>query len=183
MRLFRSAAMALTMLVAAGCATVTDKTQHQSPVLSTEKVEALEPIQNRFVVRREFDQQEIDCLAKNIYFEARGEPDRGKAAVAHVTLNRMESGRYPDTVCGVVYDRNRRGCQFSWTCDRHVDRLRDLKSFYIAKLIASDIYINRPRDFTQGSMFYHANYVRPYWASSFTKTLVIGSHIFYRERT
>lgn len=170
------------MLVAAGCATVTDSPQRMVP-MNPQRIEALEPVENKLSLRREFAQQEIDCLAKNIYFEARGEPDIGKAAVAHVILNRMESGRYPDTVCGVVYDRNRRGCQFSWTCDRHADRLRDLKSFYVAKLIASDIYINRPRDFTQGSMFYHANYVRPYWASSFTKTLVIGSHIFYRERT
>ena len=63
------------------------------------------------------DEKQIKCLTDNIYFEARGEKDIGKKAVALVTLNRLKEPEYPDTICGTVYHRTSKyHCQFSWTC-------------------------------------------------------------------
>ena len=62
------------------------------------------------------------CLALNIYFEARNQPTSGQIAVAEVTLNRVASRNYPNTVCGVVKQSNKNGCAFSWYCDGKSDK-------------------------------------------------------------
>lgn len=79
---------------------------------------------------------DVTCMAMAIYHEARGEPDRGQAAVGWVILNRVEHPRYPKSICGVVWDRNPRGCQFSWVCDGKSDKPRDMNSYTKAREIA-----------------------------------------------
>lgn len=76
------------------------------------------------------------CLAKAVYFEARGESLQGQVAVAEVILNRVESPRYPHSVCGVVQQAGHGGCQFSFTCDGHPDRMRDAHAADLAGRIA-----------------------------------------------
>ena len=136
--------------------------------------------------------EQRECLALNIYHEARGETIAGQVAVAWVTLNRMESNRFPNTICGVVYqartDANgnplRHQCQFSWYCDGRSDRIRNQREWEDVQLITDVVLLDwaRAKDSpVQNATFYHADYVEPYWASAFTEVAVVDSHIFYVE--
>lgn len=132
-------------------------------------------------------EREINCLALNIYHEARGEPHDGQLAVAYVTMNRVASPRYPQTVCEVVWQRR----QFSWTHDRRSDAPRDTRAWGKAMRIASFIYNNYFRfqqvtkgatDMTKGALFYFApRKVSPYWTKNMVATTAIGSHVFLRD--
>jgi spore germination cell wall hydrolase CwlJ-like protein len=128
---------------------------------------------------------EMKCLATAIYFEARGEPERGQLAVAQVVLNRLKNPAYPNTVCGVVYqNKNKRNrCQFSFACDGIKDRITDMRSWGSAQALAKKV-LNDNRTMFQAdvgtSTHYHANYVRPRWARHMKKMQKIGRHIFYK---
>jgi spore germination cell wall hydrolase CwlJ-like protein len=122
------------------------------------------------------DRREIQCLAENVYHEARGEPVRGQLAVALVTRNRVGEPNRPNTICGVVWQRS----QFSWTNDGRSDRITDQETFEAIYDRMYDFYVNNPVDFTGGANYYHANYVRPRWSRVFRQTAEIGAHIFYR---
>ncbi|MEO0636048.1 MAG: cell wall hydrolase [Pseudomonadota bacterium] len=131
-----------------------------------------------------FTDKEQKCLAEGIYFEARGEPIRGQAAVAQVILNRVRNPAFPATVCGVVYqNRNwRNRCQFSFACDRIRDRIRNRKLYNDIVEVASattsgKIWLSE----VGSSTHYHATYVRPRWARKMTRLTRIGKHIFYRS--
>ncbi len=124
------------------------------------------------------------CLAEAIYFEARGEPPRGQAAVAEVILNRRDHATYPDTVCGVVRQgagRGAQGCQFSFACDGVPDRIREREAFEVAGKIARALLDGAPRGLTAGATHFHASAVRPGWARRFPQTARIGRHVFYRQ--
>ena len=126
---------------------------------------------------------ELHCLALNIYFEARGEPDRGKIAVGQVVMNRLESDRYPETVCGVVKQGGAdelHSCQFSWWCDGRSDTPRDADAWKHSQALAKRIYWGLAPDPTNGALWYHAHYVAPEWRTRFARGPVIGAHIFYR---
>tara|TARA_R110002110_G_scaffold79145_16_gene207093 strand:- start:3080 stop:3817 length:738 start_codon:yes stop_codon:yes gene_type:complete len=124
------------------------------------------------------------CLAVGIYFEARGESTEGQLAVARVILNRVSSERYPDSICGVVYQGASRktGCQFSFTCDGKLNKVpRERRAWAKARRTAEYVTLGRLDDAELApAMFYHADYVQPYWASSMVKVAKIGRHIFYR---
>jgi hypothetical protein len=125
------------------------------------------------------------CLAQAIYFEARGEPEAGQAAVAQVVLNRMTSGLYPSSICGVVFQNRThyKACQFSFACEGRSLRVHDGDSWTQAQRIADDALEGRSWLAAVGnSTHYHANYVRPRWARTLKKMDVIGKHIFYRLR-
>lgn len=118
------------------------------------------------------------CLALNIYFESRGEPQEGQMAVAHVTLNRVQSNRFPNSICEVVYQHK----QFSWTHIRRNQTPTDAEAWRRAQNIARMAikWHKIGEDFSDGALFFHADYVRPYWAAHFDKTVRIGKHIFYQ---
>lgn len=126
--------------------------------------------------------KEIECLALNIYREARGEPHLGMIAVAFVTMNRVYNEDFPPTVCEVVKQRDKRVCQFSWYCMRGLPVVDPYNYEYIKK-IATLVYANsdKMKDPTKGALFYHANYVKPRWSFRMKKTTIIGKHIFYRD--
>jgi spore germination cell wall hydrolase CwlJ-like protein len=126
------------------------------------------------------DMRQIECLAQNAYYEARGESVKGMIAVTNVVMNRTEDDSFPHTPCGVVHQKKHGGCQFSWTCDHHV-QIEDRNSYEISKIIAKMVYLNKIEDLTNGATFYHAVYVKPYWSNIFEKTAKIGDHIFYKE--
>lgn len=122
------------------------------------------------------------CLALNVYHEARSEDMMGKYAVALVVMNRVEHDRFPDTVCDVVTQRRSQRlhrCQFSWYCDGKSDRPRNQRAWEEAQMIARDVLNREVDDITQGALFYHADYVSPYWAEEFTHTVTYGTHLFY----
>ena len=120
-------------------------------------------------------QAEIHCLALNVYHEARGESDRGKYAVAVVTLNRVDSPRYPKSVCGVVWQR----AQFSWTHDGRSDIPRNRKAWKKALRVATRAYLNNATSVVGEATHFHTVQVRPSWSRKQRKVCTIGRHIFY----
>lgn len=126
---------------------------------------------------------DVDCLAKAIYYEARGETLPGQLAVAEVIINRVKSQRYPASVCGVVFqnDHLRNRCQFSFACDGASDDPPSTGAWRQARVIAFYLTTDERLSLTQSATHYHADYVEPYWAQSLVKTVQIGRHIFYRR--
>jgi hypothetical protein len=125
------------------------------------------------------------CLAEAVYFEARGEAVRGQIAVAQVVLNRAFSGKYPETVCGVVYQNKHRhlACQFTFACDNNKDVIREPDMWERAQKIAKamlDGQLWLPE--VDRSTHYHAYWVRPSWVSEMKKMYKTGVHTFYRPR-
>ena len=118
--------------------------------------------------------QDIDCLAKNIYHEARSEPLEGQIAVAQVTLNRVRSSKYPSTVCKVVYAPS----QFSWTLDK-TKRIRDKRAWAASVEVARAVLTQSVRLPDFRAHYYHTPKVRPSWAKNKQIVAVIGNHIFY----
>jgi hypothetical protein len=125
------------------------------------------------------------CLAEAVYFEARSESEEGQAAVAQVVLNRVKSGLYPSTICGVVFqNRNRyKACQFSFACEGRSLRITEQPAWDRARRVADEV-LNGKIYLAEvgGATHYHANYVRPRWAKRLKKMDVIGRHIFYKLR-
>ncbi len=133
-------------------------------------------------IRRE---QDLQCLAENIYFESRGEPLEGQYAVAEVTLNRTRAQNFPHTVCEVVHEarwdpaRRRLVADFSWTAlGEQIPR--DGHAWKQAMSVASAVYddLNEPR--VPDALFYHATGIRPGWARTRKVVATIGNHIFYK---
>ena len=135
--------------------------------------------------------EELECMSKNIYFEAAIESTAGKIAVAQVTMNRVKSVRFPNTICEVVTQgehyksglpvKNR--CQFSWYCDGKQDvpyiGLMWKESCKIAKYVLTTPNL---KDITDGATHYHADYIKsPRWADPRRKTVKIDTHIFYNK--
>lgn len=125
--------------------------------------------------------EQFQCLAQAIYFEARGEAVPGQVAVAEVVLNRVDDPRFPASVCGVVKERNSAGCQFSWTCDGRPDKVRNDDAYAEVAKVARAMLDGAPRALTDGATFFHTPAVRPAWSRRFERTATIGSHHFYRR--
>lgn len=128
---------------------------------------------------------QLKCLAQNIYYEAGYEPFEGKVAVAQVTMNRIEDGRFANTVCGVVQQKNvvyqKVVCQFSWYCDdasrrKPINNAAYQESFEVAKMVLLE---NFRLSTIKQAIYYHADYVNPQWGKP--KVAKIGRHIFYKE--
>jgi len=135
---------------------------------------------------------QAECLAKNLYFEARNQSDAGGIAVSHVVLNRVASSRYPNNVCDVVTQakRNSAGrlirhkCQFSWYCDGLSDWPKEREAWGHAQSLARQAYLLHSNgfDITDGSLFYHTKAVNPRWNRNMTPVMVIDDHIFWRDQ-
>lgn len=128
--------------------------------------------------------RQLHCLALNIYYESRGEPLVGQYAVALVTINRVKSPRFPDDICAVIEQKRNGVCQFSWVCQQ----VRPItpKVFAGVMRVAKTVFVRyyeqrKMNDIVHGSTHYHADYVEPYWAKTFTMETKIGRHLFYRE--
>jgi len=149
---------------------------------------------------------EANCLALNVYYEARSDNLAGMYAVSDVVLNRVRNDRYPNTICEVVkqgptkeswktkqdpdlaeherkFNPIRNMCQFSWYCDGKDDVPDDETGWATAQYVAGSLlYSNKHRGITEGATHYHATYVNPRWAHDRGMNHIgrIGSHIFYR---
>lgn len=121
------------------------------------------------------DPQELECLAMNIYHEARSERVEGQLAVAHVTANRVAHDKWGSTICEVVYEPK----QFSWTFLLEDHTPHETAAYKKAEVIARDVLIGNTEDPTYGAVFYHASYVNPSWVKYMDISKIIGSHIFY----
>jgi spore germination cell wall hydrolase CwlJ-like protein len=123
---------------------------------------------------RELHARSIDCLARNVYFEARGEPLAGQYAVAEVTMNRRGRGLFRKTVCEVVYQPS----AFSWTSQRSLPAPRG-EPWNGARKVAEVVYWQRHTPIVPGARHYHATYVKPAWAKDMKPVARIGRHVFY----
>lgn len=160
-----------------------------------EPVKVIEPL----VINIDFDTaisyNEVECLAQNIYFEARGEPMSGQIAVAYVALNRQRDDRYPNTLCHVIkqgpisawflmeHDKVvplRHKCQFSWWCDGRSDNPKDMWAWGRAMDIAAGVINGKYEDPTGGALWYHNNEVDPDWNRQLAYTTQINKHLFYK---
>jgi len=127
----------------------------------------------------------LTCLAHNIYYEARGESAKGRRAVAKVTLNRVASRRFPNTICDVVYEqrwdkrRRRYVGAFAWTELDHLPKLKP-RQWQEAWQAAETVYENPQSVQLKGALFYHAVYIEPRWARQKQRVKRIGRHIFYQ---
>ena len=137
--------------------------------------------------------EDVMCMAKNIFFEAAVESTAGRLAVAQVTLNRVKSNKYPNTICDVVYEGKhhasgfpkRDQCQFSWYCDGKGDDPREGRLWTDAQDLAKYVILRQDDlpDITDGATHYHARYIdTPRWARQKKVTAKIDEHIFYRTR-
>lgn len=145
-----------------------------------------------------FDQAEVYCMAKNIYYEAKGEDIQGQFAVAHVTLNRTRDQRFPDTICEVVKQSavsratNRVVCAFSWWCERDKKEVhilnkdgtinqQALEQFQVAVMVAVAAMSGTVNDNTKGATHFHNPHIsQPAWRNEMRLTLRWGNHDFYR---
>ena len=136
--------------------------------------------------------EELECMSKNIYFEAAMESTAGKLAVAQVTMNRVRSTHYPNTVCKVItqgrHYKNgfpvKDRCQFSWYCDGKLDVPQTTSSMWRASQEIAEYVLSTPdlKDITDGATHYHADYISsPRWASPRRRTVEIDTHIFYNN--
>ena len=126
---------------------------------------------------RDFHARSLDCLARNVYYEARGESLAGQYAVAEVTMNRKAHPRFPSTVCEVVYQRE----AFSWTSLGPLDEPVG-EPWRRAQMIAAEVYYDRRPARMPGVTHFHATYVKPDWSKDKQRVRVarIGKHVFYR---
>jgi spore germination cell wall hydrolase CwlJ-like protein len=130
---------------------------------------------------KETEQDAAHCLALALYWEAKAEGPDGMLAVASVVLNRVAHPDFPDTVCGVVKDGGEQPpCQFSWWCDGASDQPTEAENWRLAQAIALRCLSKRPRDLTQGALFFHASSIASPWRRPRQRTVQIGRHVFYR---
>ena len=163
-------------------------------VVKEEPVEQVAPIKIEFVFEAGPTYRDVECLAQNIYFEARGEPHKGQVAVAYVAYNRVKDDRYPNTLCGVIkqgpispwflmeHDRVvpiRNKCQFSWWCDGRSDDPKDMWAWGRAMDVAAGVINGKYEDPTDGALWYHNDEVSPGWAAAMMATAKINKHTFY----
>jgi len=131
--------------------------------------------------------RELDCLTRNIYWEAASEPFEGKVGVAQVTMNRVNSGKFASSVCGVVHQKNviyeKVICQFSWYCE-NTSKVKPIHQplWRESEEVAKKVLLENFRlPSLKNALYYHADYVNPGWKNP--KIEKIGRHIFYGERT
>ena len=163
---------ALTLLLVAG-------TTRADPVrlaALTPPDDAAEPVPH--------SERELDCLALNVYWEARSEPAAGQMAVAAVVLNRVADPAFPDTICGVVRqgaEHGRHRCQFSWHCDGLSDEPRNPAAWEKALMVARLVLSGGADDPSRGALWYHADHVAPDWSRRLARIAQIGRHLFYGQ--
>ncbi|MEM9350822.1 MAG: cell wall hydrolase [Pseudomonadota bacterium] len=123
------------------------------------------------------------CLSEALYFEARGETIKGQFAVAEVILNRVDSRKYPNTICAVVNQGTgkRYQCQFTYTCDGYAEVISEPRAWEMVGKVARLSMAGAARNLTGGAQYYHTQAVRPRWSRVFTHTTTIGFHRFYRS--
>lgn len=143
-------------------------------------------VKENVIFKNDSLKKEILCLAKNIYYEARGEPFFGQVAVARVVINRIKDAEFPNSSCEVVYQKtfnknlNKHICQFSWVCERLLPPKKGSDSYRLAMLIAELVLLNNEWSniIHDRVLFFHSTYVNPGWKYEYVTT--IGNHKFFK---
>lgn len=121
---------------------------------------------------------DFSCLSRNIYFEGRGEPYIGQVAIARVTVNRVTSNKFPNTICEVVSQEK----QFSWFSTHRNKPMLDIVAKAKARKIANEVILGRYNNLFNDVLFYHNTSVQPSWARNLNKTNTVNNHIFYKYK-
>ncbi|MHC8367183.1 cell wall hydrolase [Pseudomonas sp. ZT5P21] len=125
----------------------------------------------------------ITCLARSIYWEAKGKSSADMEAVASVVMNRLGHEGFPDTVCAVVKQGSEtKNCQFSWWCDGRSDQVQEETQYAIAKEIARKALNKQLNDRTNGAIYFHDRHVKPDWARKYIKTTETSMFLFYKPK-
>ena len=118
-----------------------------------------------------YSENEMECLSLNTYFESKGESDAGMLAVIHTTLNRVKDARFPNTICGVVYQK----CQYVWV--KHSPKVKEKDQYERAKRLAQEAVEGKHRDTSRGALYFNSLHRKP---SGTVCTVRIGGHSFYK---
>jgi spore germination cell wall hydrolase CwlJ-like protein len=147
----------------------------RAETISTIEAQAVDPIGG------EPTEGAATCLARTLYWEAKGEGDAGMHAVANVVMNRLRHKGFPKTICGVVKQGHEQGaCQFSWWCDGQPDTAEEPESYTHAKEIGRQALNQQLDDRTNGALYYHRRDATPSWAREYIRTAEVGGHVFYK---
>lgn len=126
-------------------------------------------------------EEPITCLARSIYWEAKGVPGRDMEAVANVVMNRLAHEGFPNSICEVVTEGSEQPpCQFSWWCDGRPDEVVEPDAYEIAREVARQAINLELADHTGGALYFHHRTVSPDWASVYPRTAETGEFLFYR---
>lgn len=148
-----------------------------SEIISKSEVQVVDP------AGKEPLDDAITCLARTIYWEARGEAPASMEMVANVVMNRLGHEGFPNTICEVVRQGQERGaCQFSWWCDGRSDSAKEDDSYAIAKEIARKALNGQLKDRTGGALYFHHRQANPAWSRQYIKTFEVGEFVFYKPR-
>jgi spore germination cell wall hydrolase CwlJ-like protein len=141
-------------------------------------------VMNNTSITAEVRNKQLECLARNIYYEAGNQPFEGKVAVAQVTINRAESGQFPSDICKVVYQKNivyeRVLCQFSWYCETAtMTKPKNTVVFKESEMVARQVLLEGFRlPSLKNALYFHATHINPKWNRE--KVAVIAGHVFYK---
>jgi len=168
------AAISVSLLIIVGCGGCAS-----APSPHSDRSETGHANKNSVKSMSQAGTQAQHCVALAMYWEARGEGQRGMLAVGSVVLNRVEDDRFPSSVCGVVYQGGENPpCQFSWWCDGKSDRPTHEELWASSLSLADELLTARPSDPTHGALFFHNTSIRSPWRRE--RTTRIGNHVFYR---
>ena len=152
-----------------------NKTVPSTEVIKRPEAQALDP------TGREPLDDALTCLARTVYWEARGDSESSMEAIASVVMNRLGHGGFPDTVCSVVKQGHEQGlCQFSWWCDGRSDSAFEEDPYKVSKEIARRALNLQLTDRTGGALYFHQRTVNPSWAAEYIKTVEVGEFAFYK---
>jgi spore germination cell wall hydrolase CwlJ-like protein len=128
--------------------------------------------------------KEHRCLSDALYYEARGEGERGQKAIAEVIFTRLQKGKYGHSICAVVYEgAGQPNCQFSFTCNGVLKQAKNVHAWTRAQQLAARILTGEEtlKNATGGAVNFHAITVDPEWAGELARTTQIGNHVFYKK--
>ncbi|MDQ1335757.1 MAG: hypothetical protein QG552_2707 [Thermodesulfobacteriota bacterium] len=147
----------------------------QAEIINKSEAQAVDP------TGKEILDDAITCLARTIYWEAKGEDDAEREAIANVVMNRNGHKGFPNTICEVVKQGHEQGaCQFSWWCDGRSDDAEEEENYSRSKEIARKALNRQLKDRTGGALYFHHRKVTPNWSKEYIKTVEVGEHIFYK---
>lgn len=139
--------------------------------------------------------REVQCMTENMYYEARNQSNDAMAAVGFIVLNRVQSKRYENTICDVVYEGRkhadgryvRNKCQFSWVCDGkqkiiNTGNILELQAWERAQDVAVAVLSGTIENPIGNATMYHATYVKPYWRKAYQQVATVDDHVFYQKR-
>lgn len=180
----------LVLLVLSGCLTTSVEDTAIPPHVDYDLIDALiyERKPTPLVKLPLYSSKDIECLARNIYYESGAESLEGKIAVAVVTINRSNDKRFgSSSLCGVIHARTNIGkgvivCQFSWTCGTKKSIKKDSEHWKSSKKVAENIARGDYSEYSykyRKALFFHAISAKPSWAHTKRVVARIGNHIFY----